>query len=44
MLEKYQCEIPSGQLSTMKVFANSMIGDLAKDNRLYLVDDKITSN
>jgi hypothetical protein len=41
MLEKYQCEIPSGKLDTMKVLANSMINDLAKDNRLYLVDDQV---
>jgi hypothetical protein len=38
MLEKYQCEIPSGRLDAMKALANSMISDLAKDNRLYLVD------
>ena len=38
MLEKYQCEIPMGRLETMKALANSMITDLAKDNRLYYVD------
>lgn len=42
MLEKYQCEIPVGRLDTMKALANSMIGDLAKDNRLYLVDGQVT--
>ena len=38
MLTKYQCEIPMGRLSTMKAMANSMITELAKDNRLYFVD------
>lgn len=38
MLEKYQCEIPLGRLDAMKAMANSMINDLAKDNRLYYVD------
>jgi hypothetical protein len=42
MLEKYQCEIPSGRLDAMKAIANSMISDLAKDNRLYLVDGQVT--
>ena len=41
MLEKYQCEIPSGRLDHMKAIANSMISDLAKDNRLYLVDGEV---
>ena len=44
MLEKYQCAIPAGKLDTMKVLANSMISDLAKKNRLYLIDDKVTTN
>jgi hypothetical protein len=38
MLSKYQCEIPMGRLSTMKAIANSMITELAKENRLYYVD------
>jgi hypothetical protein len=38
MLTKYQCEIPMGKLSMMKAMANSMINDLAKENRLYFVD------
>jgi hypothetical protein len=42
MLEKYQCEIPSGRLDSMKALANSMISDLAKDNRLYLVDGQVS--
>jgi len=42
MLEKYQCELPSGRLDIMKTLANSMITDLAKDNRLYLVDGQVT--
>jgi len=41
MLEKYQCEIPTGRLDIMKTLANSMISDLAKDNRLYLVDGEV---
>jgi hypothetical protein len=44
MLEKYQCEIPSGRLEAMKALANSMISDLAKDNRLYLVDGQVVAN
>lgn len=42
MLEKYQCEVPVGRLSEMKAIANSMISDLAKENRLYLVDGQVT--
>jgi len=42
MLEKYQCEIPTGRLDAMKALANSMIGDLAKSNRLYLIDGEVT--
>lgn len=42
MLEKYQCELPTGRLDAMKALANSMISDLAKDNRLYYVDGQIT--
>jgi hypothetical protein len=41
MLEKYQCEVPSGRLDAMKAIANGMISDLAKDNRLYLVDGQV---
>jgi hypothetical protein len=41
MLEKYQLEIPPGRLSVMKAQANKMICDLAKQNRLYLVDGQI---
>lgn len=41
MLKKYQCEIPEGRLSAMKAIANSMISDLAKENRLYLVDNSV---
>jgi formate dehydrogenase maturation protein FdhE len=44
MLEKYQCEIPSGRLEAMKALANSMLSDLAKDNRLYLVDGQVVAN
>jgi len=43
MLEKYQCEIPSGRLDNMKAMANSMLTDLAKDNRLYLIDGQVTT-
>ena len=42
LLDKYQLEIPIGRLATMKSFANQMLKDLAKDNRLYLVDGKVT--
>jgi len=42
MLEKYQCEIPTGRLDAMKALANSMISDLAKANRLYLIDGEVT--
>ena len=42
MLEKYQCEIPVGRLDSMRAMANSMISDLAKENRLYLVDGQVT--
>jgi hypothetical protein len=41
MLTKYQCEIPMGRLDVMKAMANSMINDLAKDNRLYYVDGEV---
>jgi hypothetical protein len=41
MLEKYQCEIPVGRLDTMRAMANSMISDLAKEGRLYLVDGQV---
>jgi hypothetical protein len=41
MLEKYQTEIPMGRLDTMKAIANQMLCDLAKENRLYLIDGKI---
>jgi len=41
MLEKYQLEIPPGRFSVMKALANKMITDLAKENRLYMVDGLI---
>ena len=43
MLEKYQMEIPPGKLDVMKATANNMIVQLAKANRLYTVDGKITT-
>ena len=44
MLSKYQCEIPMGRLSTMKAFANNILVQLAKDNRLYTVDNIIKTD
>lgn len=41
MLEKYQCEIPVGRLSSMKSIANSMIEDLSSSHRLYLVAGEV---
>lgn len=41
LLSKYQLEIPMDRLSVMKAIANKMITDLAKQNRLYLVDGLI---
>lgn len=43
MLEKYQVEIPAGQLTIMKSIANQMITDLAKENRLYLFEKDAVS-
>jgi hypothetical protein len=41
MLKKYQVDIPTDKLDVMKAVANSVIGELAKKNRLYLIDGKI---
>lgn len=41
MLEKYQIEVPQGRFTMMKAHANKMITDLAKENRLYMVDGLI---
>jgi hypothetical protein len=41
MLSKYQVEVPHDKLDVMKAVASSIVGELAKSNRLYLVDGKL---